>query len=167
MSNSNFYAPRGGFSIIETATRMADKVSAKIRSRNMAQIRSKGNQSTELRLAKALRSGGVVGWRRQLPLPGKPDFVFKNQRLAIFVHGCFWHGCKHCYREPTSNVAYWTAKLLRNMRRDRQNARRLRNKGYRVLTIWECELKNKGSVTCVSKIVRALRSRPQSSGRAR
>src|SRR4051812_38265580 len=117
---------------------MADKISAAARSRNMSRIRSTGNRSTELRLAMAFRVRGITGWRRHVSLPGRPDFTFPKHRVAVFVHGCFWHGCKKCYREPTSNVAFWTAKLSRNKRRDRKAVRELRRTGYRVVTLWEC-----------------------------
>ncbi len=75
---------------------MADVFSKSKRSKVMAAIRSKGNKDTELRLAFILRAYGIKGWRRHYPLPGKPDFVFPKQRLAVFVDGCFWHSCpKH------------------------------------------------------------------------
>ena len=72
---------------------MTDVFSKKKRSQVMAAIRSKGNKTTELRLASILRAHGISGWRRHQPLFGKPDFVFRRERLAVFVDGCFWHGC--------------------------------------------------------------------------
>ena len=93
---------------------MADVFSKKKRSQVMAAIRSEGNKDTELKLASILRAHGIKGWHRHQPLPGKPDFVFLKQRVAVFVDGCFWHGCKKHSRLPKSNVAYWQAKLGRN-----------------------------------------------------
>src|SRR5271156_4420512 len=76
---------------------MADNVSVEVRSRVMGATRARGNLSTELALARAFRLLGVSGWRRHLTIPGRPDFAFRQERLAIFADGCFWHGCpRHC-----------------------------------------------------------------------
>jgi DNA mismatch endonuclease, patch repair protein len=121
---------------------MADVFSKRKRSEVMAAIRSKGNKDTELKLASILRTHGIKGWRRHLPLPGNPDFVFPKQRLAVFVDGCFWHGCRwHC-RMPQENRKYWQQKISRNAARDRETNRLLRQIGWRVLRVWEHELKN-------------------------
>jgi len=116
---------------------MADWLTREQRSRNMASIRSKGNKTTEARFVALLRAGRISGWRRHANLPGKPDFVFRKNHLAVFVDGCFWHGCPRCYRLPEDNRPYWRAKLLNNRRRDRRTARQLRTKGWRVIRIWE------------------------------
>jgi DNA mismatch endonuclease, patch repair protein len=115
---------------------MADVFSKQKRSQIMAAIRSRGNKETELRLASILRAAKIKGWRRHQPLPGHPDFVFRRQRVAIFVDGCFWHGChRHC-RMPRGNRSYWRAKIARNSARDRRSNRLLRSRGWRVLRIW-------------------------------
>ena len=77
-------------------------------------------------------------------LPGKPDIVMPGRRLAIFVHGCFWHGhaCARGARVPKQNAAYWTAKIERNRLRDSVNLAALEAGGWRVETVWECELKD-------------------------
>lgn len=107
----------------------------------MAAIRSKGNKATELKLISVFRANGMTGWRRNLKLPGKPDFVFRHERLAIFVDGCFWHGCKwHC-RLPQDNRRYWQNKIARNVTRDRKTANCLQKNGWRVLRVWEHSLK--------------------------
>ncbi|MEY4940324.1 MAG: hypothetical protein RIQ93_2059 [Verrucomicrobiota bacterium] len=107
----------------------------------MAAVRSTRNQSTELRLMALLRGLGITGWRRGSLLPGRPDFVFPATRVAIFVDGCFWHGCAtHC-RLPASNREYWASKVAANRCRDRRNARTLRQLGWRVLRVWEHELR--------------------------
>ena len=98
----------------------------------------------EIALRKALFA---LGYRYRLnvkDLPGKPDLVFPKYQTVIFVHGCFWHGhnCKRGKRVPKTNRAYWTEKITRNKQRDRKNARELRKRGWRVVTIWECKLKN-------------------------
>jgi len=106
----------------------------------MAAIRSRGNQATELKFAGILRSAGITGWRRHQPLPGRPDFVFRRARLAVFVDGCFWHGCRwHC-RMPKSRGAYWNPKIDRNKARDRTVRNLLIENGWRVLRIWEHSL---------------------------
>lgn len=98
----------------------------------------------ELRLRRALWNAGLRGYRKNVrSLPGKPDIVFGPARLVIFVHGCFWHRCPTCKRNltPAANAAYWESKFARNVERDRANVVALEAMGYRVETIWECELR--------------------------
>jgi DNA mismatch endonuclease (patch repair protein) len=121
---------------------MADIFTRTKRSQVMAAIRSRGNKATELKLAAILRAAGITGWRRHQPLPGHPDFVFLRPRIAIFVDGCFWHGCRwHC-RMPKSRGAYWNPKIERNKARDKAVRRQLRQRGWRTLRIWEHSLRN-------------------------
>lgn len=108
----------------------------------MAAIRSAGNRETELKLIAIMRSYHITGWRRRRALPGKPDFVFSKARLAVFVDGCFWHGCPKHGRKPTSNRAYWLEKLRRNKKRDKLVNRTLRLAGWSVLRFWDHDLKN-------------------------
>jgi DNA mismatch endonuclease, patch repair protein len=116
---------------------MADTLSKSDRSRVMAAVRSRGNRATELRLLAILRAHGISGWRRHLGLPGNPDFVFTRERVAVFVDGCFWHGCViHC-RIPKSRAGFWSAKIGRNRERDREVGRVLRGRGWRVVRVWE------------------------------
>ncbi len=115
---------------------MPDVFTKKKRSQVMAAIRSRGNKATELRLVSILRAARITGWRRHQPLPGRPDFIFPRQRVAIFVDGCFWHGCRwHC-RMPQGNREYWQRKIARNSDRDRRTTRLLRSRGWRVIRIW-------------------------------
>ena len=113
----------------------------KIRSKNMKAIRSKGNKSTELKLAELFRENKITGWRRHLPLPGKPDFTFRKEKLTLFVDGCFWHRCPKCYREPKTNVDFWKNKIEKNVRRDRTVTNELKQAGWSVIRLWECQLK--------------------------
>jgi DNA mismatch endonuclease (patch repair protein) len=124
------------------------------RSQVMAAIRSKGNRDTELTLAAILRKAGLKGWRRHLPVPGNPDFVFWKRRVAIFVDGCFWHCCPEHGRNPGSNRSYWVPKLRRNRQRDLETSRRLRKLGWRVLRLWEHDLHD--HVQVAERIRRAL-----------
>ncbi len=120
---------------------MADKVDRETRSKIMASVRSKGNRSTEERLRVILTQAGITGWREQASdLPGVPDFVFDNERLAIFVDGCFWHGCPRCYRRPQSSQSYWDAKVQNNVSRDKRLRAKLRRQHWSVLRIWEHSL---------------------------
>jgi DNA mismatch endonuclease (patch repair protein) len=119
---------------------MADLWSKAKRSEVMARIRGQGNRSTEQRLAALFRTHGITGWRRHLPLPGRPDFTFRAQRLIIFVDGCFWHGCPRHGSRPRQNGAFWRKKIARNRQRDRAVNRDLRRRGWRVVRIWEHEL---------------------------
>ena len=101
-----------------------------------------------------------MGYRYRLhrsDLPGKPDLAFPGRRAAIFVHGCFWHGhsCKRGARAPKTNAAYWSAKVVGNAARDAEQANKLKRLGWRVLVLWECELKDEHRLT--AKIRRFLR----------
>ncbi len=116
---------------------MADNVSKEKRSQVMAAIRSKGNKNTELKMAHILRTHGITGWRRHQALPGRPDFTFRRERLALFIDGCFWHGCRSHCRMPKTSREYWDPKIARNKRRDREVNALLRVKGWRVHRIWE------------------------------
>ena len=116
------------------------------RSEVMSRIRGRGNKSTELKLLKLFREHGITGWRRHQPLPGKPDFVFPEQQLAIFVDGCFWHACPRCYIKPKQNAKFWREKIGSNIKRDRKVSRKLRAEGWSVCRIWECRLKKPDSV---------------------
>lgn len=129
----------------------------------MARVRSVRNRTTELRLALLLRRRRIFGWRRHLRLPGKPDFSWRKQRLAVFVDGCFWHG-HHCGRNvtPKTNANAWRDKIRANKIRDCRTNRLLRKAGWTVIRLWECSLSgNPGR--CLQRIERALTSAPAQS----
>jgi len=135
---------------------MPDFFTKKKRSQVMAAIRSRGNKDTELKLAAILRAAGITGWRRHQPLPGCPDFIFRRQRLAIFVDGCFWHGCRwHC-RMPQDNREYWQRKISRNHARDRATTKTLKASGWRVLRLWGHNLRHPDAV--LNRITSELRA---------
>jgi len=120
---------------------MTDYIDRKTRSRVMASVRSSGNRSTEKRFRYALIKARVKGWRTQArDLAGAPDFVFDKEKIAVFVDGCFWHGCPHCYRRPHSSRKYWDEKVKRNMARDKRVAAKLRRNGWSVIRVWEHSL---------------------------
>jgi DNA mismatch endonuclease, patch repair protein len=136
---------------------MADLFSKEKRSRVMSAIRSTGNIATEVRAVALFRKSRIRGWRRHWPAVGLPDFVFLKARVAIFVDGCFWHGCPKCYQRPKSNRRYWDTKLIRNRKRDHDVTRTLRARGWRVIRIWEHELRTRPS-KCLGRIQQVIAS---------
>jgi DNA mismatch endonuclease (patch repair protein) len=107
---------------------MPDVFTKAKRSAVMSLIRGSGNKDTELRMIALFRAHGIVGWRRRVALFGKPDFVFRRERVVVFVDGCFWHGCprpKHAPL-PKNRADWWATKLARNKERDRLVTRTLR-----------------------------------------
>jgi DNA mismatch endonuclease (patch repair protein) len=134
---------------------MADILTKAQRSLRMGLIRGHGNRSTELRLARLFAALNIVGWRRNAKIPGRPDFVFRNCRIAVFVDGCFWHGCPRHYTKPVSNADFWRRKRLENIARDRRVDGDLRKTGWRVMRIWEHELRSGG----LPALTRRLRDR--------
>lgn len=134
-----------------------DSVTALERSRIMGSVKARGNKSTELRLIKLFKEHGITGWKRNYPVKGKPDFVFLPQRVAIFVDGCFWHGCKaHC-RIPFSNQDYWLAKINRNKERDIATTSAFQKRNWKVVRIWEHEL----TKSCQSEVVNKIKKMSQ------
>ncbi len=122
----------------------------------MSHIRSRGNRDTELRLIALMRKHGITGWRLNARVFGKPDFVFRCERVAVFVDGCFWHGCPRHATMPANKRAFWKAKLARNSARDREVTRTLRAAGWRVVRVWECAFTRKRSARTAARIARAL-----------
>ena len=123
---------------------MVDTVTPKRRSEIMSGIRSKG-MKPEMTVRRQLHSMGYRYRLHRRDLPGKPDLVFPARRKIIFVHGCFWHqhadpACRIA-RRPKSNREYWMPKLERNVARDAENRARLRELGWKVHVIWECEVR--------------------------
>jgi DNA mismatch endonuclease (patch repair protein) len=113
----------------------------------MAAVRSRGNVTTELELAKFFRKEGIIGWRRHKKIFGvRPDFVFQKEQTAVFVHGCFWHGCKKDRTIPKTNRKFWIKKIEANVRRDRLSVALLRKKGWKTMRIWEHELRSRQKV---------------------
>lgn len=121
---------------------MADVHSKEVRSHNMRQIRSKGTKP-ELLIRKALYAAGFRYRLNDKNLPGKPDIVLKKYKLAIFVHGCFWHSHKACryFTIPKTRTEWWVKKLKKNQENDKNAITELKRRGWRIKVIWECELK--------------------------
>jgi DNA mismatch endonuclease, patch repair protein len=148
------------------------------RSDVMSRIRGAGNKATELRLIGIFRANGITGWRRGQTLPlksqgsrnkhqeakptgtarVKPDFVFRSLRVAVFVDGCFWHGCPVHGTKPKTRAKFWREKIARNHARDRRVDRALRRRGWVVLRIWEHSLTRRAEAGTVRRLkVRLLR----------
>lgn len=138
----------------ESGDRMADIYSKEKRSELMSHVRGKGNKQTELRLISLFREHNITGWRRHQDLPGTPDFVFRKERVAVFVDGCFWHGCPKHSTMPANNRVFWRRKLEANVNRDRRVNRLLHAKGWRVVRIWQHSLMR--SETVIRRIRTAL-----------
>jgi len=134
---------------------MPDVFSKAKRSDVMSRICGRGNKDTELALAKLLRRHRVTGWRRNQSMFGKPDFAFPKLKLAVFVDGCFWHGCPNHATKPKNNRAFWQRKLSANRRRDQTVNLALRKMDWLVLRIWECDLARRPDV-CIGRVQRAL-----------
>lgn len=118
-----------------------DHVSPETRSAIMRAVKSRGAKSTEKRLRAMLVASGIRGWKMNADhLPGKPDFIFPKEKVVVFADGCFWHGCSRCYRRPHSGQAYWDAKVLGNIARDRRRRGQLRRMGWSVIRLWEHEI---------------------------
>jgi DNA mismatch endonuclease (patch repair protein) len=154
---------------------MVDFLTKTERSALMARVRSRGNLSTEVAVARMLRVGGVSGWRRHLQIvidSGKrggrvagrgknkrmrvrPDFVFVSSRVALFVDGCFWHWCPKHRSSPAQNAEFWRHKFASNVRRDRRVTCVLRRHGWIVVRIWEHDVRQRPQ-HCVQRVRKAL-----------
>jgi DNA mismatch endonuclease (patch repair protein) len=120
----------------------------------------------ELAVRRILREAGIGYRLGGCGLPGRPDLVMKGRRVAVFVHGCFWHGhdCARGARQPKNNAAYWTAKLARNRTRDAETSAALQAAGWRVVTVWECGMKSPGFADALVAEVRGQAASATSSG---
>jgi len=149
---------------------MTDVFTPEHRSRVMAAIRGRGNKSTEIAVASILRQEGITGWRRhlsiKLAMPSRrqatasskarsesvrPDFVFREKKVVLFVDGCFWHKCPRHFKEPSNNAEFWLRKIASNIERDQRVKAALRRAGWNVVRVWEHEL------TVPRAVVRRLR----------
>lgn len=130
------------------------------RSLVMSRVKSRGNKTTELALVSELKRFGIKGWRRHLTLRPDglritPDLVFNSFRLAVFIDGCFWHCCPKHGTIPSSNKSFWRRKLEVNVARDKRNKRILRKHGWKVVNVWEHQVR-RDPVSCVVKILKSI-----------
>jgi DNA mismatch endonuclease (patch repair protein) len=122
----------------------------------MSRIRGTGNKDTEVALAKLFRAHGITGWRSHYAIEGKPDFAFPKSKLAVFVDGCFWHGCPKHATQPKGNASFWATKLTSNKERDRKVNRALRAKGWKVLRIWEHDMVPSKHMRVIPRLIKRL-----------
>ena len=158
---------------------MADVFTKSKRSQVMARIKGRGNKDTELALMKLLRRHHITGWRRHVEIRGRavlprgpefravqqrrpafrvrPDFVFPKLKLAVFVDGCFWHACPKHATQPKGNAAFWKKKLAANKARDRRVNQTLRKAGWRVVRVWEHELRRDNETRLARRMIKRIR----------
>lgn len=131
---------------------MADIFDHKKRSHIMSKVKSNNNKSTELKLIQIFKANEIIGWKRNYRVKGHPDFVFLNKKVAIFVDGCFWHGhdCRNTC--PSDNAEYWQKKRERNIMHDKEITALFEQRGWIVIRIWECELKEKNRDLLLKKL---------------
>ena len=136
-----------------------DVFSKEKRSQIMARIRNRGNKTTEWAIRSRLIKKGIKGWRCHFKdIPGNPDFSFPDLFIAIFLDGCYWHGCPKCKKIPATHKKFWREKISKNVLRDKRNSRNLKKIGWRVIRFWEHEIK-KVPEECLKKIIKAINSK--------
>lgn len=136
-----------------------DNHSKEVRSYNMSQIKAQNTKPEEM-VCKYLFSHGFRYRKNDKRYPGKPDIVLPKYKTIIFVNGCFWHkheGCRY-FVVPKSNTEYWINKINRNVERDIDNIQKLTEMGWKVIVIWECELKKGKSENTLNKLTEILKS---------
>jgi DNA mismatch endonuclease, patch repair protein len=135
---------------------MPDVFTKTKRSDVMSRIRSRGNKDTELALIRIFRAHRISGWRRHQPVFGSPDFIFPKWHIAVFVDGCFWHGCPQHSTIPKNNAAFWREKRAANKARDLLVGRTLSKEGWTVLRIWEHDLRPSHRDQCLKRLRRVI-----------
>jgi len=120
---------------------VADNLSREKRSRVMSSIRAKDTRP-ELAIRKLLWNEGIRYRKHDGSVHGRPDISNKSRKVAVFIDGCFWHGCPRCYKEPKSNVSYWREKIIRNKKRRTLVKSNLRKDGWKVFEFWEHHVNN-------------------------
>ena len=135
-----------------------DVLTREQRRRCMAAVRAT-NTGPELTLRRALHTLGCRYGLHDNSLPGKPDIVFPKKRVAVLVHGCFWHRhtCRAGRSLPSVRSEFWSTKLARNVERDKVTQKQLRRLGWTVVVVWECQLKQHAIDSAVSRVLRALK----------
>ena len=136
-----------------------DNHNKETRSYNMSHIKSTNTKPEEL-VRKYLFSKGFLYRKNDKRYIGKPDIVLPKYKTIIFINGCFWHGHENCryFVMPKSNIDYWEKKILRNIERDKESIKKLEADGWRVLTIWECELKKPVREQNLDKLVHLIKN---------
>ena len=138
---------------------MVDVLTKKQRRYNMSQIKSRDTKP-EISLRKIFRKEGLKGYRlHPEEMIGKPDIIFSKQKIAIFIDGCQWHKCQRHYVEPKTNTSFWIKKIEGNVKRDKFINKVLKKDGWKVIRIWEHDLKKKELNKTIPKIIKVLKKR--------
>jgi DNA mismatch endonuclease (patch repair protein) len=124
----------------------------------MSAVKPYGNRTTEIAMGHLLWESGLRGYRKHWRVAGKPDFAWPGLRVALFVDGCFWHGCPRCKRIPQSNTAFWDARISGNRARDRRVTQSLRREKWLVLRVWECRVQDARTLEKVRAAVLSRRA---------
>jgi len=144
---------------------MADVFSPQKRSEIMSRVKGRDNRATEVELVKIFRTYRIKGWRRNVRLYGKPDFIFRDLRIAVFVDGCFWHGCPIHGSIPQTNRAFWEKKIARNKKRDLAVKLKLDELGWKTFRIWQHEFRKPNK--SVRRLQKSLQQKPDVQSLAR
>lgn len=118
---------------------MVDNLTQKQRSYTMSRIRSRWTKQEKA--VHAYLKGRKIRHKMHPKINGSPDIILPDSKTAVFIHGCFWHKCKKCWIKPKSNIEYWLPKLRKNVKRDKKNTAVLKSRGWKVLVIWEHDIK--------------------------
>jgi len=145
---------------------MMDVHEPEVRSYNMSRIRGKDTKP-EIIVRKYLHSKGLRFRLHDKSLPGRPDIVLKKYNTVIFIHGCFWHGHKNCkyFVIPKTRTEWWLEKINRNIANDNANYSKLKESGWNIITIWECELKPKTKEITLKNLITKLSNGPGQTNR--
>ncbi len=138
---------------------MADRHSREQRSYNMSRIKN-ANTKPEIALRKLLFARGFRYRINVKKLPGKPDIVLKKYNVAIFINGCFWHGHQNCkfFIMPKTRQEFWVKKINRNKERDSENIQNLKEIGWKIIVVWECELKKDKLENTLKKVIKKIKT---------
>ena len=136
---------------------MADVHKPEVRSYNMSRIRSK-DTGPEVIVRKYLFANGFRYRIHDKRLPGNPDITLKRYNTVVFIHGCFWHGHEHCryFVVPKTRTQWWLDKIIRNREKDRESIQALEELGWKIIIIWECELKKDERETTLERLVKGI-----------
>lgn len=132
-----------------------DVLTKKQRSYNMSMIKSK-NTNPEFLVKQSIKRNRITGVSYHPPLPGKPDLAIKSKKVVVFIDGCFWHKCKKCFKEPATRRQFWIKKIESNVIRDKKVNSELGKKGWKIIRIWEHQIRKDKDCTFIIKRLKNL-----------
>lgn len=141
----------------EAVRKRADELHVSPAVHKSMQSNKRANTKPELLMRQHLRKAGLIGYRLQWNVPGHPDIAWPGKKVALFINGCFWHRCPHCKPAmPKKNIEYWTIKFENNQKRDKETIAQLKQMGWNVHVVWECQLKKKQIDETMAKLLPEL-----------